>query len=415
MRGGPVRARPGFTPLPNELLALALSDLTAEQFRILVGLFYEAEFKREGTTSPDGRWRVGFGQALTSYQSVSARYGVSVHVVERALRRFGALGVDVRRAEAATPPATSPATPPATSPATPPTVVDFGKWAAFLGSAREAATPPATSPATPPATSAEIIQHRNTENQNTKPEAQHAPSALAPAQPPPAERAPEPDSPVVLELPCVGKGPKAFAVTERHVAEWREAFPGVDVTEQIRRARVWLDANPTKRKTQRGAPAFLVRWLSNAQDGGRASSSPASRSRTAEPRDVRYGVAVPRPPSAFRDGEVDTGTGERVAALGPIAPHGRPAPSAPDQPRDWAAILKRCARTGSDAFHRDIAQVSGEIRGHQLFVFVTDPYRATRMRELWTEPLEAVAGEVLGTAVGVVVEGPRLAAAGGGA
>jgi hypothetical protein len=173
----PVQARTGHTAFPNELLARALAELTPEQFRLLAGLYYEAEYKRNGTTTPDGRWRVRFGQVLVSYASLAKRYGISVHAVERALHRFGALGVDARRATPATPPETPGENSPATPPATPPTIVDFGNWSAFLGSAPEAATPPATPAETPTATPAEIIQHRNTETPNTE-----KPSPSAPAR-----------------------------------------------------------------------------------------------------------------------------------------------------------------------------------------------------------------------------------------
>ncbi|MCM2334809.1 MAG: helix-turn-helix domain-containing protein, partial [Anaeromyxobacteraceae bacterium] len=96
---GPVQARGGHTALPNELLAMALAELTAEQFRLLVGIFYEAEFKPEGATA--GLWRVPFGHALISYEGLSTRFGLSVDAVRRALRRFERIGIVTRRAEAA--------------------------------------------------------------------------------------------------------------------------------------------------------------------------------------------------------------------------------------------------------------------------------------------------------------------------
>ena len=90
--------------------------------------------------------------------------------------------------------------------------------------------------------------------------------APPPAAPPPA---PEVASPVVAVLPCVGKGPKHFTVTEAHVAGWRGAYPGVDVLSQVRQARAWLEANPRKRKTAEGVPRFLVNWLNRAQNDPR--------------------------------------------------------------------------------------------------------------------------------------------------
>lgn len=88
----------------------------------------------------------------------------------------------------------------------------------------------------------------------------------------PSAGASAPPSPVVATLPCVGKGPSEYGVTEEQVADWQEAFPGIDVLVEVRKAHAWLEANPTRRKTHRGCPAFLVRWLGREQD--KASKRP---------------------------------------------------------------------------------------------------------------------------------------------
>ena len=62
-------------------------------------------------------------------------------------------------------------------------------------------------------------------------------------------------------------------------------YPAVDVIQQLRNMRGWLDANPAKRKTKRGINAFIVRWLAKEQDKG--GLRPASLGRTAKPG---YGV-----------------------------------------------------------------------------------------------------------------------------
>lgn len=50
------------------------------------------------------------------------------------------------------------------------------------------------------------------------------------------------------------------------VADWKDAYPAVDVEQELREMRAWANANPAKRKTSRGVAAFAVRWLSKAQD-----------------------------------------------------------------------------------------------------------------------------------------------------
>lgn len=57
-----------------------------------------------------------------------------------------------------------------------------------------------------------------------------------------------------------------WAVTARTLAEWVQSFPAVDVDQELRQMRAWSLANPERRKTARGIAAFVVRWLSKAQD-----------------------------------------------------------------------------------------------------------------------------------------------------
>jgi hypothetical protein len=75
-----------------------------------------------------------------------------------------------------------------------------------------------------------------------------------------------PPSPAVALLPCVGKGPSEYAVTQAEVDGWAPAYPGVDVLVEVLKAKAWLESNPTKRKTHAGIPRFLVSWLGRAQD-----------------------------------------------------------------------------------------------------------------------------------------------------
>jgi hypothetical protein len=57
-----------------------------------------------------------------------------------------------------------------------------------------------------------------------------------------------------------------YRIPLAHINEWRAAYQAVDVAQELRQMRVWIMANPTKRKTRRGVSAFIVRWLGKAQD-----------------------------------------------------------------------------------------------------------------------------------------------------
>ena len=76
-----------------------------------------------------------------------------------------------------------------------------------------------------------------------------------------------------------------YSVSVEQCQEWAGLYPAVDVIQQLRNMRGWLDANPAKRKTKRGINAFIVRWLAKEQDKG--GTQPPQYSRAAKPG---YGV-----------------------------------------------------------------------------------------------------------------------------
>jgi hypothetical protein len=61
-----------------------------------------------------------------------------------------------------------------------------------------------------------------------------------------------------------------FEVRESQYREWTEAYPAVDVRQQLRHMRQWCIANQSRRKTRRGVIAFIVSWLAKEQDKGGA-------------------------------------------------------------------------------------------------------------------------------------------------
>ena len=90
--------------------------------------------------------------------------------------------------------------------------------------------------------------------------------------------------PAVLMFGCDGPEP-TWGLMRSQLDEWQRLFPALDCLAECRLASAWLAANPTKRKTARGMPRFLLDWLRRAQDTGRrAASAPAARP---QPRDLR--------------------------------------------------------------------------------------------------------------------------------
>jgi len=85
-----------------------------------------------------------------------------------------------------------------------------------------------------------------------------------------------PATPTAIELPTVNGD--VVSITEADVAEWAEAFPAVDVRQQLAAMRAWLNANPKNRKTSKGMKRFVVSWLTRDQDRGGGRQHPQSQS-----------------------------------------------------------------------------------------------------------------------------------------
>ena len=57
-----------------------------------------------------------------------------------------------------------------------------------------------------------------------------------------------------------------YDVTEDALANLQKLYPGVNGKQELNKIIGWAEANPTLRKTRRGAPRFLNSWFSRAQD-----------------------------------------------------------------------------------------------------------------------------------------------------
>ncbi|MET6553603.1 hypothetical protein [Citrobacter farmeri] len=100
---------------------------------------------------------------------------------------------------------------------------------------------------------------------------------------------------VFISLP-LADGRSYFDVTESYFAEQVGLYPGINIEQEFRNMRGWLDSNPKKRKTPKGIKRFITTWLQNSQDKPRGKKAgPAVH------RDVN-GISQPGTtiPSGFR-------------------------------------------------------------------------------------------------------------------
>lgn len=86
----------------------------------------------------------------------------------------------------------------------------------------------------------------------------------------------EPTAPALLTFPTIGVHGTSWAFSDSQLAEWQQAYPGLDVFAEVRKALVWVQANQSNRKTAKGMPRFLVSWLNRATNSRRSATPAAS-------------------------------------------------------------------------------------------------------------------------------------------
>lgn len=98
----------------------------------------------------------------------------------------------------------------------------------------------------------------NTKENNTKKEEIHSSSSelLQAAEPV--------DTSIVFD--CIGTDGGKWSPPLRFIATLEAAFPHLNIREQMLKAVAWIAADPPRRKTKRGMPKFLNRWMGNATD-----------------------------------------------------------------------------------------------------------------------------------------------------
>lgn len=116
----------------------------------------------------------------------------------------------------------------------------------------------------------ENVNENVNEKRETKTECLHgAIKPIAPCRP-------AATAPTVI---CLALNDKSeYPITEQQTQQWAELFPAVDILQELRKMKGWLDANPTKRKTKKGILRFVNTWLSKEQDkGGVRNKTPAAK------------------------------------------------------------------------------------------------------------------------------------------
>lgn len=95
------------------------------------------------------------------------------------------------------------------------------------------------------------------------------------------EKPPTDTSNIVITYPTDGKVSE-FQLRQQQLDAWAKVYTGLDVFFECNKALTWVLANPEKRKTANGMPAFLVNWLSNATNRPKPTKAPTFFDRAPE-------------------------------------------------------------------------------------------------------------------------------------
>jgi|SRR5690554_24905 len=79
-----------------------------------------------------------------------------------------------------------------------------------------------------------------------------------------------------------------YPVTQSQIDGWQEVYPAVNVLQEVKKAKAWLQANPAKAKTYRGMAKFLNGWMSRQQDKGGSMPSQQGQRRGSGHKDFPF-------------------------------------------------------------------------------------------------------------------------------
>lgn len=74
----------------------------------------------------------------------------------------------------------------------------------------------------------------------------------------------EPTDPPIFSLPLNDNS--EYNIFNTDVIDWCNLYPSVDIMQELRKMKGWLNANPKRRKTKSGIKRFINNWLSKEQD-----------------------------------------------------------------------------------------------------------------------------------------------------
>jgi hypothetical protein len=86
-----------------------------------------------------------------------------------------------------------------------------------------------------------------------------------------------------------------FLISEESKTKWQEAYPAIDIEQEIKKAETWIEANPRNKKSNWNR--FLINWFGRAQD-----KAPPIRDQINLPSKINMGTPIERYENCTRCG-----------------------------------------------------------------------------------------------------------------
>lgn len=96
-----------------------------------------------------------------------------------------------------------------------------------------------------------------------------------------SNNSPEVQAPSVLTMPLVDGS--EFDIVQSDINEWQDAYPAVDVMQELKKMRLWCKDHPKNRKTKTGVRKFITGWLDREQNRGGKVGQTVTASKPAPP------------------------------------------------------------------------------------------------------------------------------------
>ena len=100
----------------------------------------------------------------------------------------------------------------------------------------------------------------------------------------------EAQTPTVIQLTTNKNEP--YNITQAELDTFVECYPAVDIMQELRKMKAWLESNPTKRKTKGGMLRFVNNWLSREQDNGGTKRNGAAEQSTPDGGTAYNGIPL---------------------------------------------------------------------------------------------------------------------------